>query len=463
MNAVAVARSAMTVSLRRYSRSWGLWLLLLVAPIGARFMIAGDDGSGMQVAIGGHLPVMTSATLGVCLGIVVSTLLLPVAFLYLRSNTTRKNPWQIDEVSGASQPAILLGRFAADVVVLLGSLTMLTAAGWLLGWQIVNGPFQPEWITLPLWLVAAPALVGLAALRQILDSRPFGRRGFGELIFFALWTTALVVPIVMSERPSNFSNNVADYTGFVRPLVAGSPSGNNDFSIGGGREILPGRVPLDAEGGIAAQGYIGSRFAWVAIAIVLTAFAGLAYAPHTVLLQRRPAGLVARVLAERLPPSPAADAPPALASRYPLGALLLAEFRLISGSRVTLFLAFIAALIGLLPDFRHLGSPAGLLLLIFGLCAQAGRSEASGLRHLTDTTATPALLRRAALVVAMTVWAVLLALPAAIANLSIAPIFLGAATGGSAALIAVILAAISGSAFAPRMVLLILWYLYLST
>ena len=54
-------------------------------------MIARDDGSGMQVAIGGHLPVMTSATLGVCLGIVVSTLLLPVSFLSpLERN--RRNP-----------------------------------------------------------------------------------------------------------------------------------------------------------------------------------------------------------------------------------------------------------------------------------------------------------------------------------------------------------------------------------
>ena len=71
---------------------------------------------------------------------------------------------------------------------------------------------------------------------------PIGRRGFGELIFFVFWTTALVVPIVMSKRPSNFYINMVDYTGFVRPFVAGSPSGNNDVSIGGGGEIMPGRV-----------------------------------------------------------------------------------------------------------------------------------------------------------------------------------------------------------------------------
>jgi ABC-type nitrate/sulfonate/bicarbonate transport system ATPase subunit len=33
-------RSSLLTSLTRYSYSWGLWLLLLIAPIGARFMIA---------------------------------------------------------------------------------------------------------------------------------------------------------------------------------------------------------------------------------------------------------------------------------------------------------------------------------------------------------------------------------------------------------------------------------------
>ena len=462
MSAVAVARSEMTTSLTRYSRSWGLWLLLLVAPIGARFMIARDDGSGMQVAIGGHLPVMTSATLGVCLGIVVSTMLLPVAFLYLRSNVTRRNPWQVDEVTVAPRPAIMLGRFAADALALLAALTTLTAAGWLLGWQIVSGPFQPWWIALPLWLIAAPALIGLAALRQILDTRPLGRRGFGELIFFILWMTSLVIPITMDGRPSSFAVNMVDYPGFVRPLVAGSPGTGNDFSIGGG-EIKPGRVPLDAERGIGASGYISSRLAWVAIAIALIAVASLVYAPHSAPRRRRLAALLARLLADGPPPSAITASPAARASRSPLATLLRAEFRLIGAGKLFVYLAIAAGLLGLLPDFRHIGSPAGLLLLIFGLCAHAGRSEARGLRHLTATTATPPALRRATLVVAGTAWAILLTIPAAVAGLSIDPIILGAATGAAAALVAMLLAIISGSGFAARMVLLIAWYAYLST
>jgi hypothetical protein len=133
MSAQAIAKSALRASLLRYQRSWGLWLLLLVAPVGARFMISDEDGKGIAIAVGGQLPVLTSPVLGVWLGIVVTTLLLPIGYIYLRSNTTRKQPWQIEEVTAGSRIAIMLGRFGADVAVLLAMLATLTVAGWFLG------------------------------------------------------------------------------------------------------------------------------------------------------------------------------------------------------------------------------------------------------------------------------------------------------------------------------------------
>lgn len=87
MIALAAARQACATDLRRYARSRGLWLLLLVVPVGARFLV---QGSAIHITLGGHLPVMTSATIGITLGIVVSTMLLPVGFIYLRSNVTRR-------------------------------------------------------------------------------------------------------------------------------------------------------------------------------------------------------------------------------------------------------------------------------------------------------------------------------------------------------------------------------------
>ena len=463
MSAVAVARSSLRTSLSRYGRSWGLWLLLLTGPVGARFMVARDDGSGIQIVLGGHLPVLTSATLGVSLGVVVTTLLLPVGFLYLRSNTTRRQPWQVEEVSPASRIAVALGRFGADATVLLAMLAALTLAGWFLGWLIVAGPLDVGVLTMALWLVAAPAMIGLAALRILFDALPWLRRGWGEAAYLVLWITSLVAPISNAGKPGNFASNLVDYAGFVRPLVAGSDAGSKGITIGGGTNVLPGRIPVDVMAGLMSDGYIASRLTWVLIAVAIAAFAGLVYRPHRASSGPRATGRLARLLAPGAPPAADSAAPVAPRARWPVIGLIVAEARLIGAGRAFLILAVIATASGLVGDFRHIGSPATLLLLIFGLTAHAGRSEARGLIALTATTSLPPMVRRAAFVVAGTGWSVLLAVPAALSGLSSAPLLLNAMTGVAAALTATVLATVSGSAFAPRLVLLVAWYGYLSS
>lgn len=253
MSGVAVARSSLTTSLKRYSRSSGLWLVLLAGPIGARFMIARDDGSGLQIAIGDHLPVMTSAVLGVSLGVVVSTLLLPVAYLYLRSNVTRRQPWQVEEVSGTSRAQIMFGRWAADVTVLFGMLATLTSAGWFLGWLIVTGPLDVVQISWALWLIAAPSLMGVAAIRILFDAVRFTRGAWGDVLLFVLWMVSLIMPIVVSTLPSSFAVNMYDFAGFVRPLVGDVPLEGQSLVIGGSANLQPGRVPLDVLGGYSRR------------------------------------------------------------------------------------------------------------------------------------------------------------------------------------------------------------------
>jgi hypothetical protein len=462
MTALAVARSSLLTSLTRYSRSWGLWLLLLAGPVGARFMIARDDGSGVQIAIGKHLPVMTSATLGVSLGIVVSLLLVPVGFLYLRSNVTRRQPWQVEEVSGASRIAIVYGRYAADVAILFGMLATLTLAGWLLGWFIVSGPYDVAQISLTLWLVAAPTLMGLAAVRLLFDALPIARRGLGEFFYFVIWMASIVMPSAVSDQPSSFTANLYDAAGYVRPLLGAHPK-NDDFAIGGINDLRPGRAPLDVMTNIASPGYVASRFAWAGIWVALVGLAGLLYRPHRVPRRIKGSGRVARWLAGGSPRPADPAAPPAGNAAMPFVGLVAAEFRLIGAGRIFKLLAIAAAGAGLLADYRHIGSPAAALLLIFGLAAHAGRSEARGLLALTHTALFAPMMRRVAFLLAGLGWSLLLAIPAVVAHLSPQPLLLALATGAAASLISIGLATISRSAFAPRLVLLILWYGYLSS
>ena len=467
MSAAAVARSALGTSLARYSRSWGLWLLLLVAPVGARFWIPDENDRTVVISVNGQAPVMTSAMLGVTLGIVITTLLLPVAFIYLRSNATRGQPWQVEEVTAGSRVAIALGRFAADCAMLGAVLAAMTLAGWFIAWLVtpVESVNLIE-ITLGLWLIAAPSLMGIAALRILFDALPATRGAFGEVLYFIIWMASIITPIAGAERNVSFAGNMTDFAGFIRPLTYDLPPGReNDFTIGAGKTSAPGRLDLDVMSGLLSEGYVASRFAWAGIAIALAAFAGLAYRPHRPRKERRRTGVLARLLAPGAPPPARRDAPPAGPASFAPAGLVAAEFRLIAEGRLWLLLAAGVAAIGWFADFRMVASPAALLLLIFGLTAHAGRSERSGLIALTGTLTFSPMVRRLAFVVAGVLWSLALTLPAAGRALlagSAESLLLSLATGAAAALAAIVLGAWTRSAFAPRLVLLIAWYMYLS-
>lgn len=463
MTATTVARSSLGTSLTRYSRSWGLWLLLLVAPVGARFWIPDEDARTVVISVNGQAPVMTSAMLGVTLGIVITTLLLPVAFIYLRSNATRRQPWQVEEVAAGSRVAVALGRFGADCAVLGAVLAAMTLAGWFIAWLVTPlesiNLFE---ITLGLWLIAAPSLMGVAAIRILFDALSFTRGALGEVLYFVIWMASIIAPIGGAERNVSFAGNMTDFAGFIRPLTYDLPAGQeNDFTIGAGAASAEGRIPLDVMRGLLSEGYVASRFAWAAIAVALAAFAGLVYRPHRPRKERRRTGMIARMLAPGAPPPPRPDAPAAGPARFALPGLVAAEFRLIAEGRLWLLLALLVAAAGPFVDFRLVASPAALLLLIFGLTAHAGRSEQPGLLALTRTAPFPPMVRHLAFVAAGLCWSLLLALPAVAAG-GVQPLILALATGGAASAAAILLGAWTRSAFAPRLLLLIAWYLYLS-
>ena len=460
--AVTVFWSSLATNATRYHRTWGLWLLLLVGPVGARFMISDENGRGVAIAVNGHLPVLTSPVLGVWLGIVVTTLLLPAAYVYLRANVNRRQPWQVEEVTAAPRTAILLGRFAADVAVLLGALAALTVAGWFLGWLIVTGPVEPLVIAYTLWLIAAPALIGMAALRTLFDAVPALRGALGDLAFLLVWIFSLAVPIAVADQPSSFAANLADFGGFIRPLVGSEPVTETQIAIGG-VETSAGKFALDAFEGLNAPGYIAARATWIFIDVLVVIFAGLIYRPHRAASARNRAGRLSRWLATGPPPAADRGAADARMRTAPGIGLLRAEFRLIGAGRPFLLLAALAGIAGLFGDYRHLGSPMAFLLLIFGYCAHAGRSEAPGLLKLSSTALLSPWHRRLAFILAGTAWSIVLAIPATIVRGSLDPLFSALGGGGAASITAITLATLTGSSFAPRVILLIGWYVYLSS
>jgi hypothetical protein len=67
-----------------------------------------------------------------------------------------------------------------------------------------------------------------------------------------------------------------------------------------------------------------------------------------------------------------------------------------------------------------------------------------------------------AFVVAGAAWSTLQALPALVREPPVETLTLATATGAGAALVAIVLSTLTGSSFAARLVLLVLWYGYAS-
>lgn len=462
MNAAIISASSLTTSLLRYGRSRALWLMLLVAPLGARYMLPFEDGGGVRIAVGDALPVMTSAFLGVSLGIVISTLVLPIAWLYLRSNTTRRQPWQVEEVTIGSRIAIALGRFAADAAVLLAVLAALNLAGiYLATFMLQGSALNVGEISFALWVVAAPALIGVAALRILFDSRPLLRSGFGDFGYFCTWMGSMIAPIVSQHAAPSLATNMWDFAGFVTPLTFGAPGPRSDFSIGGGF-LATGTIDLDVMAGLTSPGYLESRLAWIGIACALVVIAGLIYTPHKAKKKAVLAGRLGALLNAGPPPRVVVNAPAAKRALVDALGLVWSEFRLIGSGRVFLAVAAVVAAMSAFTDFRHVASPAALLLLLFALSAHAGRSEARGLVALTKVAPFAPMARRVAFVVAGALWTTLLALPGAAPAVAMDVLPLAAGSGALAAAIAIVLSTVTGSSFAARLVLLVLWYGYAS-
>jgi len=466
LSALAVARSSFATSLARYRRSWGLWLLLLVAPVSARYWIAGKEAASAAIVVNGKAPVLTSAVVGLSLGVILSTVLLPVVFIYLRSNTTRRQPWQVEETTAASRVAIGFGRFGADSAVLAAVLAALTLAGCLLAWVVgaVDG-VRPLDIALSLCLIAAPALMGVAALRAVCDSLPLTRGALGEVGFLILWIVSITVSALSSMLDRGFIAAMLDFSGFVRPIIHTLPDDTLQMITIGRSPVTADRIAIDVNSGLLSASYVVSRLLWAGWALALVALAGVVYRPHRPGKRWSVRDRIAARFAAGSPPPARADAAPARAASLPWLGVLIAEFRLIGRGRAWRLLALLVALAGVVGDFSRVVAPALVLLLIFGACAQAGRSEPRALLALTQTLPCPPMLRRLAFVVAGTAWALTMALPAivkAIAAGSLAPLAVASAAGAIVATVAITLSTWARSAVAARLILLIAWYAWIT-
>ena len=456
----------------RYLRSPALWFVALAAPIAAHFMVPDKEATYAVLTINNMIPRLTATVLGLELGVLTATLLTPLAYIFLRAGPTRHRPWQISDVAPHSRVIAILGRWVSDTAALWVLLGCLTLAGLILGIFRLEDKADILKTIWALWLPAAPSLALIAAIRLLLDARNLTRRWLGDVIFFLIWMMLLLCGMIgsidaesglMSPRP------YFDPFGFTSPIVGSVDYPVTGVTIGGatnnGQSVF-----VEAWRGVTEGAYVSSRLFWLAISAGLAALAGLIWAPMksrpTALLKKRKGLSAEAQKAASITATPFKAVMPIEPTKKGFAGLILSEVRLILRGKVWVILLAAAALLGFLFPFRTVAAPAILLALIFPLSEESSRWEKKTTVHLLDTLGPSRVQRIGALLAA----SILVALAAFIPSLfkvvlsgeyqwikTMIIIAIGVPT------IIVGLGALTRNAVAGRLIMLIIWYVFLSS
>ncbi len=266
------------IQFSRYLRHPFLWLVALAIPIAARFMVPTSEASYTVVAINNAYPVLTPSVIGMELGIITALLLTPLAYMYLRSGPARITPWQVESVTPGSRISQMVGYWLADVAVLWLIMLCLAIAGVILSaFRLEFANIRPHETVIALCLIAGPALAFIAAVRIFWSARPWLRGGLGDVGFLLFWLLSMVLSILLFQTGLPGSE-FADIYGFVASM-SGAVSVPIEAYTVGSAPSANGFIEVDAMRGVTDSDFLWSRLFWVFTAFLLVCFAGLVFKP----------------------------------------------------------------------------------------------------------------------------------------------------------------------------------------
>lgn len=330
---------------RRYS-----FLVMLLAAVFLGFSV--NNGT-IQLIMGEYRGVYNSAWMGGMMALVIVTFLGWFGFYLVKNGVerdVRTGVGQILATTPLRKAEYTLGKWLSNFALLAALCVVLLAAAFLMQLLQREEPHIDLWaLSAPFLFVALPLMALVAAAAIWFETIPFLRGGFGNLVYFFLFTFVLVFAIENFGRvmPAFEPLGLRLITGDMAAQLQAVEPGYNaeEFTLGAGRE---GAAKTFRYAGMAwTPGLIALRLSWIAISAVLAAAAALPFHrfdPSALALpriRRRRAGAQAPAgdapVEIALPPAAEPAQPPSAARLTPLAAgyrggfarLVLAELRLL--------------------------------------------------------------------------------------------------------------------------------------
>jgi hypothetical protein len=222
---LAAARADFLERVRRYSFLFTLGLALYfgyMATVGRLTLRVGDSRG-----------IYNSAWIGALLAVVGSTFISLAGFYFVKNTLQRDTETRVGEILAAtpiSRFAYILGKFASNFAVLASMIGVLALSSIVM--QLVSGEDMHIhlWKLLsPFLLLSIPAMAVIAALALVFETIPFLRGGFGNVAYFFLWTAILIVPVVTNSSIYDLSGLFLLRQSIIASHAA--PMAENSFSL----------------------------------------------------------------------------------------------------------------------------------------------------------------------------------------------------------------------------------------
>jgi hypothetical protein len=452
------------IQLGRHMRSPALWLLLIAGPVFTRFMVPTQETDYTVVAINGAYPILTPSVIGMELGIITALTLTPLAYVFLRAGPTRRTPWQVEDVTPARRIAAMLGNWMADTAVLWLIMICMALAGVILSFfRLPVVDVRPLETMLTAILIAAPALAFIAGLRIFFTARPGLRGAGGDVLFFVIWLTGISVAAIYFASGGTASP-ILDLFGY-----AASMSGTIDEPI---TSLAVGSSPtgtktivVDGMVGVLKPEFLVSRVFWIVAAGVLAALGGVLFKPRSFKAkyshahkQKKYSVLEAvgtKILATVLPKSSQKTAP-----------LWTNMYQFLSPKIFVLVFCGLAVAGFFLP-FRELAGPAIWLALVFPITTHSERWQSRNMTSFTSTLPNERSTQFLWALGSTILLALAVCMPAIIKAVMTSGLADIAPDLGFIVLVVPLigmgLGALTRSAFTARLLLLLMWYIYLNS
>ena len=218
--------------------------------------------------------VYTSGWIGTLMAMVITSFVSLIGFYIVKNSVERDRETGVGAILAAtplSKPAYAIGKWLSNFAVLSAIVAILAAAAILMQFLSAEDPRLDLWALLsPFLLLALPAMALTAAFALCFEMLPGLRGGFGNVVWFFLWSFGLSLPMVKNAPWMDAIGFVTVMKSLESAAQRGIPGYQHgiSFTIQG---VRPLRIAEGLRWGGIEWGWSGIalRFAWFAVVALM--------------------------------------------------------------------------------------------------------------------------------------------------------------------------------------------------